>query len=94
MQNQMYKPLPEGSVVDFFESAAHQNPRGIALKFRSDSYSFKELDQTINKYANYLLKQGVRKGDIVGIVLDRSPRVIIALLAVLKCCAAYLPIDP
>lgn len=94
MQNQMYKPLPEGSVVDFFESAAHQNPRGIALKFRSDSYSFKELDQTINKYANYLLKQGVRKGDIVGIVLDRSPRVIIALLAVLKCGAAYLPIDP
>lgn len=94
MQNQMYKPLPEGSVVDFFESAARQNGEGIALKFRSDSYSFKTLNESINKYANYLLKIGVQKGDMVGVVLDRSPQVIIALLAVLKCGAAYLPIDP
>ncbi|MCH5720443.1 non-ribosomal peptide synthetase [Niabella hibiscisoli] len=94
MQNQMYKPLPSGSVVDFFELAAHQNADGIALKFGSNSYSFKALNNSINKYANYLLKSGVQKGDIIGVVLDRSPQVITALLAILKCGAAYLPIDP
>ena len=94
MENQMYKPLPSGSVVNFFESASYRNADGIALKFRSDSYSFKALNESINKYANYLLKSGVQKGDIIGVVLDRSPQVIMALLAVLKCGAAYLPIDP
>lgn len=84
----------DSSVIDHLEQMVATHSLLEALRFGGISYSYKELDSRVNQHANYLLSQGVKKGDIVGIVLDRSPQVIVCMLAVLKCGASYLPIDP
>lgn len=57
--------------------------------------SYKELDEKSNILANYLInKHNIKPNDIVGIMLNRCPEMIIGLLAILKCGATYLPIDP
>ncbi|OLZ43650.1 non-ribosomal peptide synthetase [Amycolatopsis keratiniphila] len=56
--------------------------------------SYRELDEQSNQLARHLRELGVGKGDLVGVRLPTEPRLIVALLAVLKAGAAYLPLDP
>ena len=58
------------------------------------SLSYRELDKRANQLANYLIKNGSKAGDYIGIYMDRSPQMFIGLLGVLKSGAAYIPIDP
>jgi non-ribosomal peptide synthetase-like protein len=55
--------------------------------------SFRDLDERANQLARYLKKQGIEPGDRVGLLLDRSYDTYVALLAVLKVNAAYVPLD-
>ena len=68
-------------------------PDKIALLFNNYSITYKALDQTANQLAWYILKKGIKSGDIVGVALDRSPEMLIVLLAVMKSGVAYLPLD-
>lgn len=92
--NQTSQPLPDGTFVNLFESIVHSNADGVALKFQTDTYTYKSLNESANRLAHYLISQGVKKGDTVGVVLERSAQVVTVLLGVLKCGASYLPIDP
>lgn len=92
--NQTSQPLPEGTVVNLFESIVHSDADRVALKFQTDTYTYKTLNESANRLAHYLISQGVKKGDTVGVVLERSAQVVAVLLGVLKCGASYLPIDP
>jgi len=65
-----------------------------AVKFHDRSLTYKELYESANQLAKLLADNGVQRGDIVAVVLDRSPEMVISLLAILKCGAAYLPLDP
>src|SRR5690606_29988252 len=56
--------------------------------------NYTQLNQQSNRIANYLIDLGVKKGDIIGLAVDRSPEMIISLLAIMKAGAAYLPLDP
>jgi amino acid adenylation domain-containing protein len=56
--------------------------------------TYRELDQRANRLANWLGAQGIGRGDLVAVRLDRGPDLIATLLAVLKSGAAYLPLDP
>src|SRR5690606_8208336 len=56
--------------------------------------SYEELEKRSNRFANYLIEEGVQKGDIVGILMDRSIEMVVALIATMKSGAAYLPLDP
>ena len=56
--------------------------------------TYKELDDRANQLTRYLLKQGIKSGDRIGILLDKSINTYVSLLAVLKANAAYLPLDP
>ncbi|MEJ2051762.1 MAG: condensation domain-containing protein, partial [Calditrichota bacterium] len=58
------------------------------------SLSYRELDNRANQLANYLIKNGSKAGDYIGIYMDRSPQMLIGLLGVLKSGAAYIPLDP
>ncbi|GHB61491.1 non-ribosomal peptide synthetase [Persicitalea jodogahamensis] len=73
---------------------AAQFPEKIALEFQDQKLSYQRLHETANQLAGYLVESGIQKGDIVGVVLDRSPEMLISLLAILKAGAAYLPLDP
>lgn len=56
--------------------------------------TYAELDQASNRLANYLQERGVKPGDYVGVSMGRSAQLLIAILAVTKTGAAYLPLDP
>lgn len=65
-----------------------------AIIFEKTTLNYQELEKKTNQLAHLLQKKGVQKGDIVGISIYRSPEMVIAMLAILKAGAAYMPMDP
>ncbi len=55
--------------------------------------SFRDIDNRANQVARFLIEQGIRSGDRVGLIFDKSAHTYVALLAVLKVNAAYVPLD-
>ncbi|MFN6461921.1 MAG: non-ribosomal peptide synthetase [Nostoc sp. DedVER02] len=77
-----------------FEAQVEKNPDAIAIGFGNQQLSYKELNIRSNQLAHYLRKIGVTIESLVGICIERSPKMIIGLLAILKAGGAYLPLDP
>ncbi|HVO63601.1 MAG TPA: amino acid adenylation domain-containing protein [Terriglobales bacterium] len=77
-----------------FERQVSTTPRQDALILEGRSMTYQELNQRANQLAHYLILEGVRPGMRVGVALDRSPQLVIALLAILKTGASYVPLDP
>jgi tyrocidine synthetase III len=83
------------TVIDLFEEQVEKTPDAIALVFGETILSYKELNNKCNQLANYLSSNyHVKAGDIIGIMLDRSENMLIAILGILKSGGAYVPIDP
>ncbi|WP_191499881.1 AMP-binding protein, partial [Mycobacterium simulans] len=82
------------SVPVLFAAQVRRSPDAVALVFEGQSYSYREVDEASNRLAHLLIGHGVGAGDVVGLLVQRSAEAIIAILAVLKTGAAYLPIDP
>ena len=92
--NQTEKNYPQDKLIhQLFEEQAAQNPQNIALVFAEQKLTYAELNSQANQLAHYLQKMGVKPETIVGIYMERSPLIIIALLAIVKAGGAYLPID-
>jgi hypothetical protein len=83
-----------GGCHRLFQDNARATPRAIALICGDSRLTYAELDGRANHLANRLLALGARRGKRVGICLERSPQMLIAVLAVLKTGAAYVPLDP
>jgi amino acid adenylation domain-containing protein len=66
----------------------------VAVLLGDQQLTYLELDQNANQLAHYLHKLGVQRETVVGICLERSTEMVVALLAVLKAGGAYLPLDP
>ncbi|MBB4133176.1 non-ribosomal peptide synthetase [Xanthomonas sp. 3075] len=77
-----------------FEQQVAQAPRAIAVVHDDVSISYAELDIRANQLAHYLIAQGIGPEDRVALYLQRGIDLIVAILAVLKAGAAYLPLDP
>ncbi len=84
----------ENDIVSAFEKVVESCPTQTALSYRGDILNYQELNERSNQMAHYLISQGVAKGDVVGLITDRSQEMIVGLLGILKSGAAYLPIDP
>ncbi len=69
-------------------------PEAVAISCGSRSWSYRELDEASNRLAHLLAAHGVGPGERVSLLLPRSAEAIVAMLAVLKCGAAYVPLDP
>ncbi|WP_166924917.1 non-ribosomal peptide synthetase [Flavobacterium poyangense] len=83
------------TIVELFENQASATPDTIALVFEEVSLTYKELNEQSNALAHYLRKNyAVAPDDLIGIKLERSEKMIVVLLAILKSGAAYVPIDP
>jgi non-ribosomal peptide synthetase-like protein len=77
-----------------FEAQADKRPDQIALECGTERLSYAELDRAANRLAHWLCAQGVVPGSLVALWLPRSVDAYVALLAVLKAGAAYVPLDP
>ncbi|MEY2903748.1 MAG: hypothetical protein RLY89_2854 [Bacteroidota bacterium] len=81
------------TLVQLFEEQVEKNAQTIAFEQNGSTITYQELNGTVNQMASYLSGLGVKEHDLVAVVMDRSDKLIIALLALLKLGAAYLPID-
>lgn len=84
---------PYETLNEMFFSQCVLNPNAIAVKFNTTCLTYTELDKQSNQLAQYLSKAGLKRGVLVAIALDRGLDLIIAILAVIKSGATYLPID-
>ncbi|WP_156750062.1 non-ribosomal peptide synthetase, partial [Mycobacterium sp. E2479] len=82
------------SLPTLFAAQADLTPEAIALTYEGSSMSYRELDEASNRLAHLLAADGVRPGQCVALLLARSAKTVVAMLAVLKTGAAYVPIDP
>lgn len=82
------------SLPQLFEAQVERTPDVIALICGEQSQSYRQLDRAANRLAHALQSRGIGSGSRVGICLDRSPDLLVALLAVLKAGASYVPLDP
>lgn len=82
------------TIVDLFENQVQTNPNKIALVSNKIKLTYKQLNELSNKLAYQLINNGIKNNSNVAIMVNRSPEMIIGLLAVLKCGATYIPIDP
>jgi amino acid adenylation domain-containing protein/non-ribosomal peptide synthase protein (TIGR01720 family) len=81
-------------VHQLIEQQVELTSDAIALVFEEQELTYQELNQRANQLAHYLIAQGVKPEDKVGIAVERSVGMVVSLLAVLKSGAAYVPIDP
>lgn len=83
------------SVVETFEQSVSKYPRAIAVEFAETTLTYQDLNKRSNALAHWLIRyHNIKKEGRVGLHLTRSPELVIALLAVLKTGAAYIPLDP
>ncbi len=82
------------TLPQLFEDQVMRSPDAIAVVCGETGMSYRDLDIASNRMAHQLRKSGVKPGSRVAIVLDRSPELMVALLAVLKAGGAYIPLDP
>jgi amino acid adenylation domain-containing protein/non-ribosomal peptide synthase protein (TIGR01720 family) len=78
---------------ELVEERARLAPNDRALCFGDEIWSYAELSDCSNRLARKLVELGVQADDLVGVAIQRSPRLVVALLAVLKAGAGYLPLD-
>jgi amino acid adenylation domain-containing protein len=85
---------PRISLPEMISQSLKKHAVKTAISFYDTSITNGELLSKSNQFAALLTKKGIRKGDLVGVALDRSIEMVITFLAVLKAGAAYIPLDP
>ncbi len=92
--NQTNYKLPSDTVLKYIGEQVKKTLHAVAVVDGPNKFTYLELDEKSNQLAHYLINQGVRAEDIIGLSIDRSFNMIVALLGILKSGAAYLPLDP
>ena len=82
------------TVVELFEAQVLQNPDDVALVCEAETLNRRELNARANQLTHHLIKLGVGPDVPVGLCLERSVDLIVALLGILKAGGAYVPLDP
>ena len=82
------------SVPVLWAAQVARTPEAIAVTFEGRSMSYRELDEAANRLAHWLVGHGAGPGRCVALLLERSAQAVVAMVAVLKTGAAYVPVDP
>nr|WP_244975177.1 non-ribosomal peptide synthetase [Mycobacterium heckeshornense] len=88
------RPAAGLSIPVLFAARVAQTPDAVAVSFEGRSMTYREVEERANRLAHLLADKGAGPGQCVGLRFSRSAEAIVAILAVLKTGAAYLPIDP
>jgi natural product biosynthesis luciferase-like monooxygenase protein len=93
--NSTAQPVESNGAVHLAIAAqAARTPEQAAVSGAGQTLNFRELDERSTLLAQQLVQRGVQPGDIVGLCLPRTPALLVAVLAIMKSGAAYLPLDP
>lgn len=93
--NQTASDYPhESCLPQMIAEQAQRSSNAVAVVFGKEEITYRKLDEKANQLAQYLRKRGITTESLVGIYLERSIDMIVALLAVLKAGGAYVPLDP
>jgi len=92
--NNTYVDLPEACIHELFEAQVEKSADAVALIDGNTRLSYRELNQQANRVAHRLQSMGIGPDVLVGICMERSSRMIVALLGILKAGGAYVPLDP
>ncbi|MEB3279245.1 MAG: amino acid adenylation domain-containing protein [Lyngbya sp.] len=94
--NQTQTDYPETKCIhQLFEEQVEKHSNAIAVVYENESLTYQELNCRANQLAHYLLQNYQIKPDtLVGICVERSPEMIVGILAILKAGGAYVPLDP
>ncbi|AXM89914.1 non-ribosomal peptide synthetase [Anoxybacillus ayderensis G10] len=92
--NETARHHSEASFLQLFEKQAQQHPEAMAVICENQMLRYQELNEQANRLAHLLVEKGAGPEQYVALALPRSADMVIAMLAVLKAGAAYLPIDP
>ncbi|HET6976573.1 MAG TPA: amino acid adenylation domain-containing protein [Pyrinomonadaceae bacterium] len=88
-------PYPHDVCIhQLIETQVEQTPDRIALEFDGATLTYRELNNRANQLANFLKRQNVGPDVMVGVCLERSLEVVVAMLGILKAGGAYVPLDP
>ncbi len=83
------------TIIELFEKQVEKTPNEIAITFKDKNLTYKQLNEKANSLAYYLRnKENIGRDNLVGIMVNRSLEMIVAIIAVLKAGGAYIPIDP
>nr|QEO74037.1 AMP-dependent synthetase and ligase [uncultured bacterium] len=92
--NNTSHPLAQTNLPVLFETQAQATPQAVAVVFEGTTLTYHQLNTKANQLARALISRGVGAEQVVALALPRSPELVVAILAVLKTGAAYLPLDP
>lgn len=81
------------TLLSKFEKQVQDTPKRVAVRFKNRQLTYAQLDEKSNQVAHFLIKNKVRKNDIVAVSLERSIEMMVYIYGILKAGAAYLPID-
>ncbi|WP_231748855.1 non-ribosomal peptide synthetase [Mycobacterium sp. M26] len=82
------------SIAEKFDAQVAATPEAVAVRSEGVSLTYRELDEAATRLAHVLAERGVRAGQRVALLLPRTARAIVAMVAVVKTGATYVPIDP
>ena len=85
--------FPNISLSELLGKQAEIAPNNTALEYNNTKISYHDLQIKVNQFAHYLEAQGVKSGDYIAVSYPRSPELVYAILAIIQCGAAYLPLD-
>ncbi|BAY29639.1 amino acid adenylation domain protein [Nostoc carneum NIES-2107] len=82
------------SIHQLVEFQVSQTPDAVAVIFQNEQLTYRELNQKANQLAHHLRTLGVKPETLVGVCIERSLEMVVALLGILKAGGAYIPLDP
>ncbi|NER33981.1 MAG: amino acid adenylation domain-containing protein [Oscillatoria sp. SIO1A7] len=85
---------PRGCIHQLFEAQAERTPEEVAVVFEEERLTYRELNERANQLARYLQGLGVEPEVLVGLCVERSLEMVVAMLGILKAGGAYVPLDP
>ena len=92
--NDTARAYPDECVHQLIEAQVDRTPDAIAVASQKDQLTYRELDRRANQLANYLRGLGIGPDVPVGICMDRSTQMMIALVGIMKAGGTYVPLDP
>ncbi|HEY2988056.1 MAG TPA: amino acid adenylation domain-containing protein [Candidatus Binatia bacterium] len=89
-----HRETPHGCFHHLFAAQAERAPEAVAVAYKNELLTYRELNRRANQLAHYLSTLGIGPGALVGICMERAPAMMVGLLGILKAGAGYLPLDP